>query len=132
MDLVNDRKISDTPIFRAFVERVLKRRSSEILKEQNKAIENRSEVFWGRRSMQTSDISLTYSYLGVHRFMEMSRLRKRNQYEKNGPKFVRLNKVETYNRIIMGNYAGIMNELTYGLTDQMKKMMQDKIDKRQI
>ena len=30
MDLVNDRKISDTPIFRAFVERVLKKRAKDI------------------------------------------------------------------------------------------------------
>lgn len=125
MDLVNDRKISDTPIFRAFVERVLKKRAKDISAAQNEVLAEFSSGFWKRKFIKSDDTNLIYTHLAAHRFVDM-KTRKVKGRKKDKESH------EIHNRIIMGNYAGIMNELTYGLTDQMKKMMQDKIDKRQI
>lgn len=125
MDLVNDRKISDTPIFRAFVERVLKKRAKDISAAQNEVLSSFASGFWKRRHFKFDDTNLIYTHLAAHRFVDM-KTRKVEGRRKDKERH------EVHNRIIMGNYAGIMNELTYGLTDQMKKMMQEKIDKRQI
>lgn len=125
MDLVNDRKISDTPIFRAFVERVLKKRAKDISAAQNEVLSGFASGFWKRRHFKSDDTNLIYTHLAAHRFVDM-KTRKVKGRRKDKERH------EVHNRIIMGNYAGIMNELTYGLTNQMKKMMQEKIDKRQI
>lgn len=125
MDLINDRQINDTPIFRAFVERTLKKRSKEITAAQNEAMSGFAQGFWKRKHIKSDDTNLVYTHLAAHRFVDMKTrkvkgLRKNKDYH------------EVHNRILMGNYAGIMNELTYGLTENMKKMMQEKIDKRQL
>ena len=125
MDLINERRSDDTPVFRAFVERTLKKRSKAIAAAQNEAMSGFSEGFWKRKHIKSDDTSLIYTHLAAHRFVDM-KVRK--------VKGVRRTKDshEIHNRILMGNYAGIMNDLTYGLTEDMKKMMQEKIDKRQI
>ena len=71
MDLLKNNTGNDLPIFRAFVEKVLKRRSEEILQDQQKIMAGFSSGFWANRSMQTSTESLIYSHLGVHRFADM-------------------------------------------------------------
>lgn len=125
MDLINDRRSDDTPVFRAYVERVLKKRSKAITAEQNAQIAGFSSGFWKRKHIRSDDTSLIYTHLAAHRFVDMKTRKVDGQ--KKDKKYH-----EVHNRILMGNYAGIMNELTYGLTEQMKQMMQEKIDKRQI
>lgn len=125
MDLINQRRSDDTPIFRAFVERTLKKRSQQITAAQNEQMAGFASGFWKRKYMKNDDTSLIYTHLAAHRFVDMkTRVVKGKRKDKNSH--------EVHNRIIMGNYAGIMNELTFGLTEQMKEMMQKKIDKRQI
>ena len=125
MDLLKNNTGNDLPIFRAFVEKVLKRRSEEILQDQQKIMAGFSSGFWANRSMQTSTASLIYSHLGVHRFADM-KTRKVDGKKKDKTHY------EIHNRILMGNFAGIMNELTYGLTENVKAQLRQEIDGKQM
>lgn len=125
MDLLNERKNDDLPIFRAFVKRVLEKRAQEINKEIGAGTAGFSSDFWDKRNFTTSDVSLVYSHLPVHRFVDM-KVRKVG-----GVRKVKKNH-EIHNRIIMGQFAGIQNELTYGLTEQMKESIKKEIEKIEL
>ena len=121
MDLLNERKTDELPIFRAFVQRVLKKRAGEIDADITKGMAGFSSDFWKDKNFTTSDVSLVYSHLPVHRFVDMKvgGIRK----GKRKPKKSR----EIHNRIIMGQFAGIQGELTYGLTEQVKEQIKKEI-----
>ena len=106
MDLLKDRKNDELPIFRAFVERVLKKRAGEIDADINKGMAGFSSDFWKDKNFTTSDVSLVYSHLPVHRFVDM-------KVRKVGGKRTPKKNHEIHNRIIMGQFAGIQGELTY-------------------
>lgn len=125
MDLINDRKNDELPVFRAFVEQVLKRRSGEILAEQNKTFNGFSNPLWQKRTMQNSDVSLVFSHRIEERFLDM-KVRKVEGRRKDKKHY------DVHNRILMGNYAGIMKELTYGLTEQVKENIRNNFNNRQI
>lgn len=120
MDLLNDRKNDELPIFRAFVERVLKKRAGEIDADINKGMAGFSSDFWKDKNFTTSDVSLVYSHLPVHRFVDM-------KVRKVGGKRTPKKNHEIHNRIIMGQFAGIQAELTYGLTEQVKEEIRNNI-----
>ena len=125
MDLQNDRKNDELPIFRAFVERVLKKRAGEIDADINKGMAGFSSDFWKDKNFTTSDVSLVYSHLPVHRFVDM---KVRKVEGKRTPK----KNHEIHNRIIMGQFAGIQAELTYGLTEQVKEEIRNNIENIQF
>lgn len=125
MDLLNDRKTDELPIFRAFVQRVLKKRAGEIDADINKGMAGFSSDFWKDKNFTTSDVSLVYSHLPVHRFVDM---KVRKVGGKRKPKKNR----EIHNRIIMGQFAGIQAELTYGLTEQVKEEIRNNIENIQF
>ena len=114
MDLLNERKTDELPIFRAFVQRVLKKRAQEIDADINKGMAGFSSDFWKDKNFTTSDVSLVYSHLPVHRFVDM-------KVRKVGGKRKPKKNHEIHNRIIMGQFAGIQGELTYVLTEQVKE-----------
>ena len=114
MDLLKDRQNDELPIFRAFVERVLKKRAQEIDADITKGMAGFSSDFWKDKNFTTSDVSLVYSHLPVHRFVDM-------KVRKVGGKRKPKKNHEIHNRIIMGQFAGIQAELTYGLTEQVKE-----------
>ena len=121
MDLINDRKNDELPIFRAFVQRVLKKRAQEIDADITKGMAGFSSDFWKDKNFTTSDVSLVYSHLPVHRFVDMKvgGIRKGKRTPKKNH--------EIHNRIIMGQFAGIQAELTYGLTEQVKEEIRNNI-----
>lgn len=125
MDLLNDRKNDELPIFRAFVQRVLKKRAGEIDADINKGMAGFSSDFWKDKNFTTSDVSLVYSHLPVHRFVDM-------KVRKVGGKRKPKKKHEIHNRIIMGQFAGIQAELTYGLTEQVKEEIRNNIENIQF
>jgi hypothetical protein len=125
MDLLNDRKNDELPIFRAFVERVLKKRAGEIDADINKGMAGFSSDFWKDKNFTTSDVSLVYSHLPVHRFVDM-------KVRKVGGKRTPKKNHEIHNRIIMGQFAGIQAELTYGLTEQVKEEIRNNIENIQF
>ena len=121
MDLLNERKTDELPIFRAFVQKVLKKRAQEIDADINKGMAGFSSDFWKDKNFSTSDVSLVYSHLPVHRFVDMKvgGIRKGKRKPKKNH--------EIHNRIIMGQFAGIQGELTYGLTEQVKEQIKKEI-----
>lgn len=125
MDLLNDRKNDELPIFRAFVERVLKKRAGEIDADITKGMAGFSSDFWKDKNFTTSDVSLVYSHLPVHRFVDM-------KVRKVGGKRKPKKNNEIHNRIIMGQFAGIQAELTYGLTEQVKEEIRNNIENIQF
>ena len=125
MDLLNDRKNDELPIFRAFVQRVLKKRAGEIDADINKGMAGFSSDFWKDKNFTTSDVSLVYSHLPVHRFVDM-------KVRKVGGKRTPKKNHEIHNRIIMGQFAGIQAELTYGLTEQVKEEIRNNIENIKI
>ena len=125
MDLLNERKADELPIFRAFVQRVLKKRAGEIDADINKGMAGFSSDFWKDKNFTTSDVSLVYSHLPVHRFVDM-------KVRKVGGKRTPKKNHEIHNRIIMGQFAGIQAELTYGLTEQVKEEIRKEIGNLKI
>lgn len=125
MDLLNDRQNDELPIFRAFVERVLKKRAGEIDADITKGMAGFSSDFWKDKNFTTSDVSLVYSHLPVHRFVDM-------KVRKVGGKRTPKKNREIHNRIIMGQFAGIQAELTYGLTEQVKEEIRNNIENIQF
>ena len=125
MDLIKDRQNDELPIFRAFVERVLKKRAGEIDADINKGMAGFSSDFWKDKNFTTSDVSLVYSHLPVHRFVDM-------KVRKVGGKRTPKKNHEIHNRIIMGQFAGIQAELTYGLTEQVKEEIRNNIENIQF
>ena len=125
MDLIKDRQNDELPIFRAFVERVLKKRAGEIDADINKGMAGFSSDFWKDKNFTTSDVSLVYSHLPVHRFVDM-------KVRKVGRKRTPKKNHEIHNRIIMGQFAGIQAELTYGLTEQVKEEIRKEIGNLKI
>ena len=125
MDLLKDRKNDELPIFRAFVQRVLKKRAGEIDADINKGMAGFSSDFWKDKNFTTSDVSLVYSHLPVHRFVDM-------KVRKVGGKRTPKKNHEIHNRIIMGQFAGIQAELTYGLTEQVKEEIRKNIENIQF
>jgi hypothetical protein len=109
-----ERKTDELPIFRAFVQRVLKKRAQEIDADITKGMAGFSSDFWQDKNFTTSDVSLVYSHLPVHRYVDM-------KVRKVGGKRKPKKNHEIHNRIIMGQFAGIQAELTYGLTEQVKE-----------
>lgn len=125
MDLIKDRQNDELPIFRAFVERILKKRAGEIDADINKGMAGFSSDFWKDKNFTTSDVSLVYSHLPVHRFVDM-------KVRKVGGKRTPKKNHEIHNRIIMGQFAGIQAELTYGLTEQVKEEIRNNIENIQF
>lgn len=125
MDLIKDRQNDELPIFRAFVEKVLKKRAGEIDADINKGMAGFSSDFWKDKNFTTSDVSLVYSHLPVHRFVDM-------KVRKVGGKRTPKKNHEIHNRIIMGQFAGIQAELTYGLTEQVKEEIRNNIENIQF
>ena len=125
MDLLNERKTDELPIFRAFVQRVLKKRAQEIDADITKGMAGFSSDFWKDKNFSTSDVSLVYSHLPVHRFVDM-------KVRKVGGKRKPKKNHEIHNRIIMGQFAGIQAELTYGLTEQVKEEIRNNIENIKI
>lgn len=125
MDLIKDRQNDELPIFRAFVEKVLKKRAGELDADINKGMAGFTSSFWKDKSISTSDVSLVYSHLPAHRFVDM-------KVRKVGGKRVPKKHHEIHNRIIMGQFAGIQAELTYGLTEDMKNLIKKNIENIQF
>lgn len=119
MDVLANKQNDDLPIFRAFCERTLKSHAQKMEEAQKKRMTGFSGDFWEKKSFRTTENSLFYNHLPVHRFNDMKALRGKGGFESGGKKYKRKN-YEIHNRIIMGHYNGIQLDLTYGLTDQVK------------
>lgn len=132
MDLLEDRKKDDDMIFRAHVERTLRHHAQKM--EQGFASEYagfKTDAFKDRAYV-VDDKSLVFKSAGVLRMADMKRLRKPGTYKNNGPKFRRENRVDAYNRIIMGHFNGIMGDLSYGLTEQIRAELKAELDNKKI
>lgn len=114
MDLIQRRKDDDVPIFRAFAERTLKEHAEKMKQAQDRKMAGFSSAFWDtQRSIITNAQSLILKHPLPERFVDM-KTRAVDGVKK--PK----KHHEVHNRIIMGHYNGIMRDLTYGLTENVK------------
>lgn len=121
MDLIQKRKDDDTPIFRAFVERTLRQHAEKMQRKQDQAMAGFGSCFWKNRNIITDDRSLILKHPTPERFVDM-KIRIKDGVKK--PK----KHHEVHNRIIMGHYNGILMDLTYGLTDQVKDQIRKEFD----
>lgn len=109
MDLILNSKNNDLPIFRAHVERTLKKHISKIDEAQKKKMVSFESDFWKERSFFSNDVRLVYTHRPEHRFVDIKV--RNHKFKKNH---------QIHNRILMGHYSGIMGDLTYGLTENVK------------
>lgn len=135
MDVLGNNSDEELAIFRAFVKRTLKEHVDKIDEEQSSKISAFESDNFDGRSFYSSDVSLKYSHRLIHRVAEMKRRRprpkKNNQLKpKKLIKFVK--DTQIHNRILMGNFAGIQGQLTYGLTEAVRNQMKKDLDGKEI
>jgi hypothetical protein len=123
-DLLADRSGSDSPIFRANMERIIKRRAGEMDAEQSKGYSAFKNSSFRGRSFITDGDSLTYTQSALYRFVDMKKLR----YPGTDTQYRRKKVYAFHNRIVMGQYNGLMKELTYGAADEVKADLISKFD----
>lgn len=128
MDLLEDRKKDEDIIFRAHVERVLKHHANKIDDAINKVVGGFSTDAFSKRTFTADDTSLSYRHAGLLRFVDMKRLARPGTQIKYRRKSVH----EAHNRIIMGHFNGIMGDLIYGLTEEVKAELKAKLDNKTI
>ncbi len=128
MDLLEDRKGDDSPIFRAYVDRVMKERSKKINAEQQAGYSTLTDPSFRGRSFASDGTQLTYTHSRLYRFVDMKRLRA----PKSDTKYVRKKRYEFHNRVIMGHFAGMRKDLTYGLTEQIRAELKAELDNKII
>ena len=123
-DLLADRSGSDSPIFRANMERIIKRRAGEMDAEQSKGYSAFKNSSFRGRSFVTDGDSLIYTQSALYRFVDMKKLR----YPGTDTQYRRKKVYAFHNRIVMGQYNGLMKELTYGAADEVKADLISKFD----
>ena len=124
-DLLADRAVStDSPIFRANMERIIKRRAKEMDTEQSKGYSAFKNSSFRGRSFITDGDSLTYTHSALYRFMDMKKLR----YPGTDTQYRRKKVYAFHNRIVMGHYNGMMKELTYGAAEEVTADLKSKFD----
>ncbi len=128
-DLLADRAVStDSPIFRANMERILKEHSRKMDASQQAGYSGLSDPAFRGRSYSTDGDSLTYTQSALYRFIDMKKLR----YPGTQTQYKRKRVFAFHNRIIMGHYNGIMKDLTYGAAEEVKADMKAKMDNVKI
>lgn len=122
MALINNQK-TDQPIFRAHVERTLKERSRKMKQAQDRGMSGFNSEIWRQHHYISDDHSLVLTHRLEHRFVDMKTRTSKGDKKKK-------KRHEIHNRIIMGNYNGIMKDLIYGAADEvvlkMKKEFENK------
>lgn len=126
MDVLGKNKGEDLAIFRAFAERTLKSHATQLKKTQDNAMKGFREDFWRQRTYVSSDISLKYTHNMINRFVDMKRRTVRGRKIRNN------NHAVVHNKFIMGHFNGIKGDLTYGLTEDVKNKMREKIAEARI
>ena len=88
-----------------------------------------SSDFWQDKNFSTSDVSLVYSHLPVHRFVDMktrnasnrtSATKRRLKSGKIKKKFYPI-----HNKVIWSNKRFLVKELSFGFTDAVKKQFEN-------
>lgn len=121
MDVLSKSKNEDLAIFRAFAARTLKLHAAKLKADQDNIMGKFSESFWKQRKYITSDVSLKYTHNIINRFVDMKRRTVK------GRKVYNVERADVHNKLIMGHFNGIKNDLTYGLTEDVKKKMREDI-----
>lgn len=116
MDLIADRKADDSPVFRAHVERTLKKHARKMDAKQSAGYSVLSDPSFKGRTYSTDGDSLTYTQSALYRFVDMKKLR----YPGTQTQYKRKRVYDFHNRIIMGHYNGIMRELIYGAAAEVE------------
>ena len=126
MDVLSKSKNEDLAIFRAFAKRTLKLHANKLKAEQDQIMARFTEDFWKQRKYITSDVSLKYTHNIVNRFVDMKRRTVR------GKKVYNVNRADVHNKLIMKHYNGIKGDLTFGLTEEVKRKMMEDIANSEI
>jgi hypothetical protein len=126
MDVLSKSKNEDLAIFRAFAKRTLKLHAAKLKAEQDKVMGQFSEGFWKQRKYVTSDVSLKYTHNIVNRFVDMKRRTVR------GRKVYNVNRADVHNKLIMKHYNGIKGDLTYGISEDVKRKIREDIANSEI
>ncbi|KFC19374.1 hypothetical protein [Chryseobacterium sp. FH1] len=120
MDLLKQRENEGIAIFRAFAERTLKQHAQQIKDHQDAVLSGFSDSVWNGVQIQSSDVSIDMKLPKALRFIDM-----KTRFKKSTNETIQKKHYDVYNRIIMGNYHGILMDLTYGMTEavvaEMKK-----------
>lgn len=124
MDVISNNSGTDTPIFRANLERILKRRAGEIDTAQSRGYAAFKNPSFRGRSFSTDGDSIVYSHSALYRFVDMKKLR----YPGTNTQY-RRNKVYAFhNRILMGHYNGLMKELIFTAGFEIQENLRSTID----
>ena len=125
MSLLDRRNTSAGIIEQRFITATLNKTGKDILADSKREQKGFTNAKWNHVSANASDNTLTYEHLPRHRFVDM-------KVRKVGGKRKPKKNHEIHNRIIMGQFAGIQGELTYGLTEQVKEQIKKEIGNLKI
>ncbi|KNB60978.1 hypothetical protein [Chryseobacterium sp. Hurlbut01] len=128
MDIIAERAGKEKLIVSAFNRRVLKQHAEKMQKTQNANVPVFSDSSLDFRNIATNDDSLIYRHKGIMRMIDMKRLTRPFTTQKYNRKPV----YNVHNRIIMGHYAGLSKDLTFGLTDAVRQEIMSELDGKQI
>ena len=115
MNLLDTRTDSDKVIEGRFVKHTLEEAGRKLLQAQGNAMTGMRSAFWQNRSISVTDNVMKYQHLKQHRYLDM-----RTRAQADGTKTKKKSRV-IHNKIVMGHYAGIVKELSFGFTDAIKQ-----------
>jgi hypothetical protein len=110
--------MSDKAIEKRFIKSSLEKTAKKIGADVYKKTSTFRSNFWRASSFSSSEDTMVYNHSIKNRFVDM---RTRN---KQGAK-VRKKSHVVHNRIVMGNYSGLVKELSFGFTEEIKQKFRD-------
>jgi hypothetical protein len=105
---------NDKQIEKRFIKSSLEQTAKKISADVYKKTASFRSTFWKANSFSSSDDTMVYNHSIKNRFVDM---RTRN---KQGVKVKKKSHV-VHNRIVMGNYSGLVRELSFGFTEEIKQ-----------
>lgn len=105
-------------IEKRYIRAKLKETADNIAQDSQKRMVGFRSQFWNQRSFAVTDSVMTYNHLKQHRFVDM-----KTRKIDNTPKRKKSHAI--HNKIVMGNYKDLTNQLAYGFTEEVKKKFRE-------
>lgn len=105
---------SDKLIEKRFIKSSLEKTAKKIKDDVYKKTSSFRSSFWNANRFSSSEDTMVYNHSIINRFVDMrTRI-------KQGAKVKKKSHV-VHNRIVMGNYSGLVKELSFGFTEEIKQ-----------
>ena len=104
----------------------MRKRSKEMKARQDKGMAGFSKSVWKDHSYQSDSEFLVLTHRPVHRFVDMKRRRTKSKG------IINKKSHAIHNRIVMGNYNGLMKELTFGAGEDAVQNLRNSIQGNNI